>query len=499
MKRTIILLAILGGLVGLSFWKKSANNARTNSAKLVGAPMRELLLPELRNKANDIRKVRIVDGAKVVSLEINGDHWTVSQRDGYPASFDKIAKIVADLAEQKVSKKTEAGKTALGDLKLQEPDGKKEDAKAGVLLEFLDEKGSKITTLVLGENRKASTVGEQANPFGGGSSERIVRVVGGSDGDTAWWVNNQFYDLSAKAEDWIDKSFIDVKKLKSAEVTFAKAEDSWKASRNEENGQFVFDGAKPGEELDNDKAALSSVLSAASFNDVLTKEKATPDFMKDAVKVKLTTFDGFTYNLLVLKKGEGSDEKHYMSVAVSANIPQARTPGKDEKPEDKKTKDEEFAKTKKELEDTLAKQKKAEGWVFDVSSYTVSALLKKKSELIKTVTAGEKKEDGSTEMKLPVKPMTPPGAPAAPSAGAPKTPISVTTPPVAVPPLPTPPKTEIKPTPSPDANPATGKPNPPPAASAPTPAPAPAASPEPAKPATPPPAAPAPATEPAKK
>lgn len=481
MKNTLTLVILLAALVGVAYWKRSSNMAKTNSAKLVGAPMRELLLPDLKSQANNIRKARVTDGNKKVNLALSGDKWTVAERDGYPASFDKLAKLVGDLAELKISKKDVVGKSALGDVKLDLPDGKTENAKAGVMVEFLDEKDQVVASFVLGTNRQSNTVGQQQDMFGGGSSERIVRVLNGSDGDTAWWVNNQFYDLSAKAEDWIDKGFIDVQKLKSVEITSPKTEDSWKASRKEENGDFVLDGAKAGEELDNSKASLTSLLSSASFTDVLTKDKAKPDFMKDAWKARLATFDGFTYNLLVLKKGEGSDEKHYLSVSVSADIPQARTPAKDEKEEDKKKKDEEFASQKKELEERLAKQKAAEGWVYEVSSYTVSSLLKKKSEVLKSVTVGEANPDGSSKVKAETKVSTPPASPApvpaatpkpeakpaAPAAPTPpaaeKKPISVTTPPVAVPPLPSAPKTEIKPTPPADANPATGEVTPKPA------------------------------------
>ncbi len=489
MKNKLILVVVLAALLGLAFWKRDANLQKTNSAKLVGAPMRELLLPDLKAKANDIRKARVTDGDKKVNLALSGDKWTVAERDGYPAAFEKLARLVTDLAALKVAKKDVLGKSALGDAKLDLPTGQADDTKGGVLLEFLDEKDQPIASLVLGANRQSTTVGQQQQMFGGGSNERIVRVLNSQDGDTVWWVNNQFYDLSAKAEDWIFKSFIDIQKIKSVEVTTPKAEDNWKASRKDADADFALEGAVPGDELDNSKASLNGLLSAASFNDVLTKEQAKPDFMKDAWKAKITTFEGFTYNLLVLKKGEGSDEKHYLSVAVSADIPQARTPEKDEKEEDKKKKDEEFAAKKKELEEKLAKAKEFEGWVYEVSSYTVSSLLKKKSELLKSVTVGEANPDGSSSVKASVAPpveLTPPmedkkpeaakpDAPPPPPPAEEKKPVSVTTPPVAVPPLPSVPKTEIKPTPPADANPATGEVTPKPApAPAPEPAPAPA-------------------------
>jgi hypothetical protein len=321
--------------------------------------MRELLLPNLKDKANDIRKVRIVDGDKVVNLALTGEIWTVGERDNVPAAFEKIAKLVSELAEQKVSKKTEVGKTALGDLQLELPTGKEVNPKAGVHIDFLDEKGSSIMGLVLGKNRESTTVGKEASPFGGGNNERVARLVGGSDGDTAWWVNNQFYELSAKPEEWTNKSFLDVKEIRSVDVTAPNAADSWTVSRKDITSSFAFEAAAAAETFDVEKTPLSSLLANATFTDVLTKDKAKPDLMKDASKVKITTFEGFTYNLLVTKKGEGSDLKHYLSIAVSADFPKARTPEKDEKEEDKKS-----GKKTQNKKDTSNKreQKKDKAW-----------------------------------------------------------------------------------------------------------------------------------------
>ena len=165
--------------------------------------------------------------------------------------------------------------------------------------------------------------------------------------------------------------------------------------------------------------------------------------------MKITTFDGFAYDVQVAKQSKDGSDKYYVSLTVSADFPKVRAPVKDEKEEDKKKKDEEFASALKAKEDKLAKESKLSGWVYEVSEYTVNNLLKKRSEIV----------------KLNVPAATAPGAPAAPGAAATPTPaptlpkpeiktsapISVTTPPVSVPALP---KTEIKPAPAADANPA---------------------------------------------
>lgn len=441
MKKVIILLLVLAGLIGVAVVTKDNSENR-----LKPAAAREKLLPNL--DINAVRKVRIKDGEKSTTLAITGDQWGVAERSGYPAAFEKLGKMLVDLKDQKAGKPKKYGKGAWSDLKLNEPkDGVKDDG-AGLFVELLGDGDKVIRSLVLGKNVTSSTVGREASPYGGGGNERYARV--NDDGDTVWQVDGQFYDLQPKAEDWIDKSFIEISKIKEIEVTTANTADNWKASRKEETGDFTLADTKAGEDFDKDKAALTNVLSNPTFNDVVPKDKANADFMKGASSAKISTFDGFTYIVNFIKKGTGPDEKHYMSVAVSGDFPKERAAVKDEKPEDKKKNDEAFAAKKKELEEKLAKEKKAEGWVFEIGSYVLGGIEKKRSEILKDKPAN-----------APASP-TSPGAPPAPAPAAPpaaKPPVSVTTPPISVPPAPAPAKPADKPAEA--GKPPAPKPNPP--------------------------------------
>ncbi len=439
MKKVIFLLIVLGALIGVAFVTRD-----TSENRLKPAAAREKLLPDL--DVNSVRKVRLKEGDKTATIALTGEQWTLAERNNYPAAFEKIGKLLVELKDQKTGKQRTIGKGAWGDLKLNTP-GEGKDDESGLLIELLGDNDKPIRSLILGKNMSSSTVGKEASPFGGGGNERYVRV--NDDGSAVWVVDNQFYETQARVEDWIDKSFIDVSHIKQVEITTPKAEDNWKASRKDEETQdFTLLEAKSGETLDAGKAPLSGLLASAAFTDVLSKDKTTADFLKDAWTAKVTTFDGFIYTFKVLKKGAGSEEKHYLSVTVSSDFPKVRTPGKDEKPEDKKKKDDEFAATRKTLEEKLAKEKKFEGWVYEVSSYTVSSLLKKRSEVLTDKPA----------------PAPAPGAPVPPTAPSPlapaKAPISVTTPPIAVPPpvpAPAPAKPELK-EPAKDPLPATPKP-----------------------------------------
>lgn len=449
MKKIIILLVVLVALVGAALYQQKDRKSRLSTGSRKGTDMREMLIPDF--DVNSVQKIRVKDAQSEVNVVLNGTAWSVAERGGYEASFDKISRALLALKEQKISKKQIVGKESWGKIGVQPP-GEPDAYGIGTLVELLDAKGNLKKSLILGGN-VTSSGNQNASPFGG-NSERLIRIP--EDGNTIWVVGNTFADIDTKPDSWVEKAFFDVQKLKSVEVTAAKPEDSWKASRADADAtEFTLEAAKPGEKLDNGKTNLTSLLSSPTFNDVLGKDKAAAT-MKDAVKAKLVTFDGFTYNVQAVKQAgkDGAGDKYYLTLAVSADIAKERAPVKDEKAEDKKKNDDSFAEEKKKKEEKLAAEKKLEGWVYEVSDYTLGSLLKKRAEILaEPEKPGAPAEGSAPPAGLPdVKKMLQ-GIPPAPVAPSP--PPSLSTPPAT--PLPETPKVEIKPAPAPGTNPVTGE------------------------------------------
>ena len=488
MKKVVTLFGVLVALVLIAlFFQNRRSNAIGGSRK--GAAMRTLLLPAL--PVDDVQKIVIRDKDQSVEIAVKDGKWRIPQRSDYPAAVDKIHRVLISFLELKVAEKNVVGKSALAELNLDAPkDGATDHT--GLYVEFLNGKGGTVASFVAGKNVESSG-GANSNSFMGGPGEqRFVRVLQDDANDvyTIWTISDSLSDFQPKAEDWIDKAFVDVRKLRSAEVTTLNPADSWTAARADENTEFKMLGSKAGEDLDTAKASgLNYLLSGASFTDVLTKDKVNPDLFKSAVKAKLETFENFHYQVEAAPKQEGSkpesESVYYFKVKVSADIQAERKAEANEKPEDKKKRDEEFAAQKKQLEDKLAKEKALEGWVYEVSSTTLGVILKKKGELLR---------DKSTEK------------PAVGKNGIPSLNLHspVTTPPVSLPPAPAPTpeakpepaKTEVKPeAPAPPAPTAPAQPAKPADKPVPMPAqpekPAPAPAPAPAN------AAPAPTPKPA--
>ena len=113
--------------------------------------------------------------------------------------------------------------------------------------------------------------------------------------------------------------------------------------------------AKPDEKLDSAKtSSFSYALNSPSFNDVLPADtKPEQTGLDKPTVITLDTFDNFTYTI---KLGQKTNDNVPMVVAVTAQIPKERTPGKDEKPEDKTRLDKEFKDKQKKLEDKLSQE-----------------------------------------------------------------------------------------------------------------------------------------------
>lgn len=409
MKKPVVLLIVLGVLVGFAAFYSGRVDKSLNSAKLIGVANRDVLFPELPVK--EIREVVIREGKNTVTLAVVGDKWVVKERDGYAAAYDKISRAVAFIADMKLLSKRDVGKSVLGEVNLIAPgDGAPETT--GLQVELKNEKGEVIESFIAGKTVESTGGASSGNFMGGGAQQRWVRSP--KDKDTSWLTGESFFDLQADPKEWLDKSFIDVQEIKSVEITHPNAADSWAAARKDLQNPFMLQAAKEGEELDTAKAdGLNRALSGVVFNDVLTKEQSTADFLKGATKVKVQTFKGFTYEATLLEKKEGdADAKYYVSVKVSGDFPKDRQPAADEKPEDKKKLDDEFAAARKASEEKLAREKTYEGKIYEVSSYGVSDLLKKRSEVLREKAA----EPASGAASVPGTPpplLTPPAKPTA--------------------------------------------------------------------------------------
>ncbi len=336
---------------------------------------------------NDVAHFSIKRGESEVNLVKKDELWRVRERGDYPANYKEISDVLLKLRDLKIVQTEQVGASQLPRLELAAP-GQGTDS--GTLVEFRDAGGKAIRTLLLG--KKQTRKSNQPSPFGGEDEGFPVgRWVKVGDAKDVALISDPLSNIEPKPEQWLNKDFFKVERVRSIAVNFPEATNSWKLLRETESAEWKLSNIKTNEQLDSGKvSSVSNPLSSPTFNDVLASNAPPETTGLDKPTVAtLETFDNFTYTVKVGKK---SADNYFFAMTVGADLPKTRAPGKDEKPEDKEKLDKEFQDKQKQLEEKLKQEKQFEKWTYLVSSWTVDPLLKERSQLF-----AEKKEDAKED------------------------------------------------------------------------------------------------------
>lgn len=470
--KQLALLLVLVVVVGGASWylQRGIRSSWSETGTGAGGKVVNLAL-------NDVARITIKATDGELNLVKKDDTWTVQERADYPAAFEKVSDLLRKVWDLKTVQEVKVGPSQLPRLELVEP-GK--DGGKGTLLEFKDKDGKRLEALLLGKTFLKKGDASMGDMPGFPAGRYLMPLA---DKAKVSLVSETFEDATPKPEQWLKKDFIKMEAPKS--ITLAGTTDAqhWKLTRESGAGDWTLADAKPEEQLDKTKASpLNSLFANASFVDVLAPDAkpAETGLDKPAIATFETT-DNFTY---ILKIGKLTGDNYPITIEVSANLVKERTPGKDEKPEDKTKLDTDFQANLKRLEEKLASQKKFEGRPYLIAKFTVDSLLKDRSALLaekKAETPPAPPTPGTTPPSIPLPPPLPGAQAVTPPVAAPPT----TKPPATPKPAPVPPPLPAPATPAPSsATPAPAPPAPPPAAPALTTPPPPSATPPP--PATPP-------------
>ena len=408
-KQLIILLVLVValGVTGLVIYQRNQDSwqggrRQSTAQKLLGD------LP-----VNDVAAIVIKGGTNQLDLVKKDNLWRVKERDDYPANFTEISGFLLKALDLKAVQTEEIGTSQLGRYKLLPPGPATNTA---VLVELRDQNGNVIKSLLLGKTHMRKSEG-RPSPMGemgdneGFPDGRYVMV--GTGAKTVAVVSDPLSNLEAKPDQWLNKDFFKVEKIRSIAVMLPVATNSWKVSRDTETASdWKLADAKPDEKLDSTKTSgFSYALNSPSFNDVLPSDtKPEQTGLDKPTVITLDTFDNFAYTI---KLGQKTNDNLPMALAVTAQLPKERTPGKDEKTEDKARLDKEFKDQQKKLEDKLSQEKSFEKWVFLASNWTFDSLLKDRAQLLIEKKEEPKKDekpagtDASKKEEAPAPPATP--------------------------------------------------------------------------------------------
>ncbi len=150
------------------------------------------------------------------------------------------------------------------------------DKAPSTLVEFKDAKGGSIKSLLLGAKHMREGQGDPQ--MGGGAWPDGRYVMVNSDIKSAALIADPLATAEPKPEDWLNKDWFKVEKLRSISVTTTNATNNWKLSRDSETNDWKLAEIKPGEQPDSGKiSSVTSALSNPSFNDVSTQHRSGQD------------------------------------------------------------------------------------------------------------------------------------------------------------------------------------------------------------------------------
>ena len=365
-KTFLILLALVALLGGsgltlfrqdLSAWRRA--DAKIGSRLFAGLPV------------NDVARIRITDGKAEVTLALKDRRWVVKQRGDYNANNQDIGDLLVKLPDVKVVQTESVGATLLPRLNLVQPGKDAQSADGlGTLLELSDTGGQVIGSLLLGKKVTKT----ESSPLPIKQETPVGRYVLSPGNQSVLVISDALNKAEPKPEQWLARDFFKAERIRSLAVNGDGAR--WRIARGEEYGQWKFaDGAG---QLDPGAAvAAVNALAALAFTDVAPDVKA--ESLEKPRIIIAETLDNLTYTLKLAKKSAGDD--YYLSFAVGGEPPRERKPEKGEKPADKGRLDQQFADTRKQLDERLKLEQGLAVWTYVVAGKTLAPLLKDRAQL----------------------------------------------------------------------------------------------------------------------
>ena len=293
----IVLLLALGG--GALLVRQQSESRKPAESALLGQPLLRGL------QAADVASVVIRQPKSVLTVVRKDDLWTIAERGGFPADFDKVHDFVLKAIELKIGQA--------------EPIGAKDRARlhldaGGTSIEFRGADGKPLARLTAGDKYFKTAPDDPGKALGDG---RYVMLPG--DDQRVFVVADALAQASTRSADWISKAGIAADKIASLEFRGAPGApngSSWRVERAGDNADWKLAGLRGDEKLDVTKAnAAAYAFGQIDIADVAPPETRPADAGLDKPAVATaTTFDGLTY---VLRLGKAEGDKSYASIAVS--------------------------------------------------------------------------------------------------------------------------------------------------------------------------------------
>ncbi|WP_439816077.1 DUF4340 domain-containing protein [Zavarzinia sp. CC-PAN008] len=273
-------LAILGGITALVLVLAIIFAIRSRQdmvSDLSGSPV----FPDLSARLNDVATIRLTgkDGTGLTLSRGQGETWTIAERGGYAARFERIKPFLVGLADAKLIEPRTRKPENFAALGLVEPG---QDGATGSLIALQDGAGEPIASLVVGKE-PTTTAGALTNTI-------YVR----KPGDDQTWLARGLAEPELSPARWMNTElFVVVRERLMAATTRRPDGKAVRVFRlGPKDDMFQLEGLPAGKELKDPGAAngLGTLIQLLNFEDVRKAEGI--DFAKDPLVNTFLTFDG---------------------------------------------------------------------------------------------------------------------------------------------------------------------------------------------------------------
>ncbi len=333
--RTFAALAAVTAVMLVIAITTYVSHSRVAEVRVSGAA----LVPGLAAEAARIAKITITQGPKTLTLARNKDGWSLEDRGGYPAKAEPVRALLLQLANAELVEPKTRSTERYPVLEVEDPQAA--DAKSH-LVRLLDDRGQAIAEVIVGKRR--------GEAFGSGQGGTYVR----KPGDAQSWLANAEINAPSEVRDWVQPSIIDIPAAKIASVAILiPGEEPLKIVRDASDSSKHALAAMPDGKKLKDNYAIGGIVRAAGSIELDDVRRAATAPAADDNVAELQADGGLKVTLRLRK--EGAD--YWLSVQAEGAEGEA----------------------KKTAEDIMHR---TQGWEFKVPAAKVTALLKRRADLL---------------------------------------------------------------------------------------------------------------------
>lgn len=290
--RNLVLLGVVTAIVVVA--SIVAVSVQERGVKVQFTPRQ--MYPGLETRLDQISKIVYMlprgmrDPDKITLVRSDGNKWVVAERENYPAEQSLIQKALIGVSELQLYQPRTARKEWLRRLGLIEP----ENIGKAVRIEFFDRDGKKVVSLLAGK------VPEQTIDARGEGMIYVRR-----DGEDQSWLARGRLPLIQTAQDWLDPTFLGVKRDEIKRVTlWSGTEHPVVLSRaSKDDNDFAIENVPAGRTTRGAPIVNGAATSIVDlqFEDVVPI--ASFNFPDTSPRVVFETFEGMKLSLTITGGG----------------------------------------------------------------------------------------------------------------------------------------------------------------------------------------------------